>query len=64
MEALELIGFATVSQRGSHRKLRHHSGKIVTVPMHDELALGIEMKDEIGHRKVRKTMFEIGPNSN
>ena len=38
--ALELIEFATVSQKGSHRKLRHSSGKIVIVPMHDELAIG------------------------
>jgi predicted RNA binding protein YcfA (HicA-like mRNA interferase family) len=38
--ALELTGFETVSQKGSHRKLRHPSGKIAIVPMHDELAIG------------------------
>lgn len=38
--ALELIGFEAVSQRGSHLKLRHPSGKVAIVPMHDELAIG------------------------
>lgn len=38
--ALEHIGFFQVSQRGSHVKLRNASGKVVIVPMHDELAKG------------------------
>jgi len=31
---LEGIGYAHVSQRGSHVKLRHASGRIVIVPVH------------------------------
>jgi Predicted periplasmic or secreted lipoprotein len=38
--ALESAEFTTVSQRGSHVKLRHPSGKVVIVPLHDELAIG------------------------
>ena len=33
-------GFEEVSQRGSHRKLRHADGRTVIVPMHRELASG------------------------
>jgi predicted RNA binding protein YcfA (HicA-like mRNA interferase family) len=40
INALEYIGFVQSSQRGSHVKMRHQSGKIVIVPMHDELAIG------------------------
>lgn len=40
VRALERAGFATVSQRGSHRKLRHADGRVAIVPMHRELASG------------------------
>ena len=40
VRALERGGFAVVSQRGSHRKLRHPGGRVVIVPMHRELASG------------------------
>ena len=40
VQALERAGFAGVSQRGSHRKLRHPDGRVVIVPMHRELASG------------------------
>jgi predicted RNA binding protein YcfA (HicA-like mRNA interferase family) len=40
VRALERVGFAVVSQRGSHRKLRHPDGRVVIVPMHRELASG------------------------
>lgn len=38
--ALEAVGFARVSQRGSHLKLRDSAGRTVIVPMHRELAPG------------------------
>jgi predicted RNA binding protein YcfA (HicA-like mRNA interferase family) len=38
--ALEQLGFARVSQRGSHVKLRHADGRTVIVPLHRELARG------------------------
>lgn len=38
--ALGRIGFEQVSQRGSHVKLRHTSGRVAIVPLHDELAKG------------------------
>ena len=38
--ALQKGGFAQVSQRGSHVKLRAQGGRVVIVPMHRELAIG------------------------
>ena len=40
VKALGKAGFGQVSQRGSHVKLRHEEGRVVIVPLHDELALG------------------------
>ena len=40
VRALKKLGFVEVSQRGSHKKLRHADGRTVIVPMHDEVALG------------------------
>jgi len=38
--ALAKVGFAEVSQRGSHLKLRDPAGKTVIAPLHRELARG------------------------
>ncbi len=40
IRALEKAGFAQVSQRGSHVKLRNDAGRTVIVPLHRELARG------------------------
>ena len=40
IKALTKAGFARVSQRGSHVKLRHEDGRTVIVPLHSELARG------------------------
>ena len=40
VRALAKVGFAEVSQRGSHLKLRDPAGNTVIVPMHRELARG------------------------
>lgn len=40
IQALELIGFLKVSQRGSHVKMRHPDGRTAIVPNHYELARG------------------------
>jgi len=40
VRALGTIGFAQVSQRGSHVKLRNADGRTVIVPLHRELAPG------------------------
>lgn len=40
VKSLVRIGFAQVSQRGSHVKLKADDGRIVIVPMHRELARG------------------------
>ena len=34
MRALERAGFVIVRQRGSHARLRHADGRVVTVPIH------------------------------
>ncbi len=40
VQALLQTGFAVVSTRGSHQKLRHDDGRVVIVPLHRELARG------------------------
>jgi predicted RNA binding protein YcfA (HicA-like mRNA interferase family) len=40
VQALQRAGFAVISTRGSHQKLRHHDGRVVIVPLHRELARG------------------------
>lgn len=40
VKALGKLGFTKVSQKGSHVKLKNESGRVVIVPMHDELARG------------------------
>ena len=40
IRVLERAGFAQVSQRGSHVKLRGTSRRVVIVPLHDQLARG------------------------
>jgi predicted RNA binding protein YcfA (HicA-like mRNA interferase family) len=32
--ALEKVGFAIVRQKGSHVRLQHEDGRVVTVPVH------------------------------
>ena len=34
IRVLERIGFVPVRQRGSHVRLKHGDGRVVTVPMH------------------------------
>ncbi len=40
VRVLRRAGFDPVSQRGSHRKLRHVDGRTVIVPLHHDLATG------------------------
>jgi len=40
IKALARAGFRQSSQRGSHVKMRHSSGRTAVVPLHDELAPG------------------------
>ncbi len=40
VRALTKAGFAEVSQRGSHVKLRNTAGRTAIVPLHRELARG------------------------
>lgn len=40
VRALARAGFAEVSQRGSHVKLRHADGRTAIVPLHREVAPG------------------------
>jgi predicted RNA binding protein YcfA (HicA-like mRNA interferase family) len=40
IRALERAGFACVSQKGSHQKLRHPDGRVAIVPVHREIAAG------------------------
>jgi predicted RNA binding protein YcfA (HicA-like mRNA interferase family) len=40
VRALGRVGFVRVRQKGSHVQLHNPDGRLVTVPMHDELARG------------------------
>ena len=40
IRVLERAGFAQVSKRGGHAKLRGASRRVVIVPLHDQLARG------------------------
>lgn len=40
IRALSKMGFAEVSQKGSHVKMRNEEGRTVIVPLHRELARG------------------------
>jgi predicted RNA binding protein YcfA (HicA-like mRNA interferase family) len=40
IRALESVGFAHTSTKGSHAKLRHPDGRVVIVPLHRTLARG------------------------
>lgn len=40
MAALQRGGFVQVSQKGSHVKMRHATGRVAIVPNHKELAQG------------------------
>jgi predicted RNA binding protein YcfA (HicA-like mRNA interferase family) len=38
--ALKRLGFEVVRRRGSHVRLRHSDGRVVTVPLHAGRSLG------------------------
>jgi predicted RNA binding protein YcfA (HicA-like mRNA interferase family) len=40
VSCLSHFGYFTVSQKGSHLKMRHFDGRTVIIPMHRELAPG------------------------
>jgi len=40
IKALEKAGFQAIRQRGSHVRLRHADGRVVTVPVHVGTDLG------------------------
>lgn len=40
IKAFQQIGFIVVSQKGSHIKMRHTDGRIVTVPNHKTIKKG------------------------
>lgn len=40
VRVLEQVGFHRVRQRGSHLRLRHADGRVVTVPVHPGAVIG------------------------
>jgi len=38
VKALERLGFAEVSRKGSHVKMKHADGRMIVFPFHDEIA--------------------------
>jgi len=44
LRALRHAGFEMIRQRGSHVRLKHPDGRVVTVPMHKEIGRGLLRK--------------------
>lgn len=40
ISALEKIGFSKVRQKGSHVRMKHEDGRVVTIPVHGGKAIG------------------------
>jgi predicted RNA binding protein YcfA (HicA-like mRNA interferase family) len=40
INALKKINFQIVRQKGSHIRLRHNDGRVVTIPIHSEKTIG------------------------
>jgi predicted RNA binding protein YcfA (HicA-like mRNA interferase family) len=40
IKALEKVGFQSVRQKGSHVRLRHQDGRVISVPVHSGKTLG------------------------
>jgi predicted RNA binding protein YcfA (HicA-like mRNA interferase family) len=38
--ALEKIGFSVIRQKGSHVRMEHEDGRVVTIPVHSGKAIG------------------------
>jgi len=48
IRALEKAGFRSIRQRGSHLRLKHEDGRVVTVPVH--------ASEDIGRGLLRKIL--------
>ncbi|MGY4706929.1 type II toxin-antitoxin system HicA family toxin [Candidatus Bipolaricaulota sp. J31] len=44
LRALKRAGFEVIRQRGSHMRLKHPDGRVVTVPRHREIGRGLLRK--------------------
>ena len=44
LRALRHAGFEMIRRRGSHVRLKHPDGRVVTVPMHKEIGRGLLRK--------------------
>ncbi|MEA3351154.1 MAG: type II toxin-antitoxin system HicA family toxin [Chloroflexota bacterium] len=51
IRALERAGFRVVRQKGSHARLRHEDGRVVTVPVHPG--------QDIGRGLLRKILRDV-----
>jgi predicted RNA binding protein YcfA (HicA-like mRNA interferase family) len=60
VKALEKMGFAEASQKGSHKKLKHIDGRSVIVPMHKEISPGTLRSIA---KQAKTTMEEIALNA-
>jgi len=47
IEALEKIGFQEVRQKGSHVRMRHEDGRVVTIPVHAGKDIGKGLLNKI-----------------
>lgn len=40
IKALEKIGFQGIRQKGSHLRMKHENGRVVTIPVHQGKTIG------------------------
>ncbi len=40
IKALEKIGFQKIRQKGSHLRMKHQDGRVVTIPIHQGKTIG------------------------
>ena len=51
ISALQNAGFSIIRQKGSHARLKHHDGRVVTVPIH--------AGQDIGRGLLRKILRDV-----
>lgn len=47
IKALRKVGFEKVRQKGSHVRLKHEDGRVVTVPIHAKKTIGVGLLAKI-----------------
>lgn len=47
IRVLEKVGFQVIRQKGSHVRMKHEDGRVVTIPVHSGKTIGIGLLGKI-----------------